>query len=112
MPAPDLPAGGRKAVFVYYRLPLERIPALRRAFVGLASAGPWRGQLMRKIPVQPAGAGDDDHLQTWMEVYWLAEDAPPEPQVLQRTIERCAQAAGIAELIEGERHYEVFEACA
>jgi len=51
-------------------------------------------------------------LQTWMEVYRLPDGAPSENELVQAAIDGWARAAGILELIDGERHYEIFETCA
>ena len=80
----------------------------------------WQPRLMRKL-----GSARDDGsvvreedgqreapLQTWMEVYRLPEGAPSASDVVQAAIDRWARAAGILELIDGERHYEIFETCA
>lgn len=112
MPAPDASADGRRAFFVYYRLRPERVPALLQAFAGLRMTIPCRARLMRKAELVEDQGGDGSCGQTWMEVYWLADDAPTDVQALQQAIECCADAAGIVALIDGERHYEAFETCA
>lgn len=126
-PDPPAPEGGPRVVFVYYRIQPARVPRLQRAFAeSLSKAGPWRAQLMRRVDEVAAGDGaDPGDLQTWMEVYWLAEGPavdlpagdgqsipPAGRQAAHQRIEGLAQAAGIVDLVDGARHYEVFEACA
>ncbi len=105
---PGLQAWGRerRVVFVYYRIQPARVPALLLAFErGMADAGEWKARLMRRID-EEAG------LQTWMEIYSLRDEAPSSNGSLQESIERCARAAGIVDLVDGARHYEIFEPCA
>ena len=114
----------RRAVFVYYKVAASKIARLKEAVAVLVAASvgprttaslPWRIELMRRVPDDPSS-----DLQTWMEIHWLADAAADQgdqgdggaPAVIRQRIEACAAAAGIVELIDGERHYEVFESCA
>ena len=115
MPAEGPAAGiGRRAVFVYYTVAADKAQRLQQAVALLASRpSPWRLELMRRADAGDPAAG----IGTWMEVYTFdgAEHDPGqslEPAALVRLIEAQARQAGILELIDGERHCEVFESCA
>jgi hypothetical protein len=100
----------RRVVFVYYRVRPGHVPALLLAFErGMSRAGGWEARLMRRVD---AALGDDAALQTWMEIYSLCDEAPASNDFLQESIERCARTAGMVDLIDGARHYEIFEPCA
>jgi hypothetical protein len=100
----------RRVVFVYYQVRAARIPALLQAFErGRSLAGGWEARLMRRVD---AALADEATLQTWMEIYSLRDEAPPSNDSLQESIECCARAAGIVDLVDGARHYEIFEPCA
>ena len=100
---------GRWSVFVYYTLAADKAPDLRQAAARLGSVdAPWRLELMRRADVDPQAT----QLQTWMEVYTLEDSAHRDPAELRHLIEVRAQEAGILDLIDGTRHYEVFETCA
>ena len=115
--AADLSPLGRRVVFVYYRILSARVPALLEAFAkSMADVGGWNARLMRKVDglagrgVTADEAGQaEDGVQTWMEVYSLADEVTLDVQPM---IERLAFAAGIVDLVDGERHYEIFEPCA
>ena len=134
MPQPDplRPSRRQRAFFVYYKVEPSRAARLQQAFVGVVStAAPWRAELMRRVEPADASAATGDGLQTWMEIYWLCEDGSdfataPAPSgsaaqaaaqawnsaQLRQTIEERARAAGILDLVHGERHYEAFDSCA
>lgn len=62
-----------------------------------------------------SGAKPQPDLQTWMEIYWLNEGCDLHDWVngpLRQQIEARALAAGVQDLVHGERHYEAFESCA
>ena len=111
----DDPAAGtwRRAIFVYYKLAATRAPRLRQAHAALALRWPaWRPELMRRADAG-AGTGESaDRLQTWMEVYRLDDEKERDPACWRQLIEAHARDAGILDLIDGDRHYEVFESCA
>ena len=144
-PEPVAPLYRRRAFFVYYQVARSQADRLQVAFAAAASTAsaplPWQAELMRRAEPSgpsaaagaPPAAGND--LQTWMEVYWLADgldaaagagrdemgaatrqaQAPVEgwdPSPLRQLIEARAGAAGILDLVHGERHYEAFESCA
>jgi len=102
----------RRVVFVYYRLRPSHVPALLQAFErGMSTAGAWEARLMRRVDADgPPGEGAVP--QTWMEIYSLLGEAPRSNGALREAIERCARAAGIVGLVDGARHYEIFEPCA
>jgi hypothetical protein len=120
-PEPGLGPPGDRVVFVYYRIHPSRAAALRQAFAGVVtSMAKWQPRLMRKV--QSGGDGTaaatgqsgqlKASLQTWMEVYRPPDEVAQAGEAVQSQIDDCARAAGIFGLIEGERHYEIFEPCA
>ena len=120
MSVDDPAAGtGRRAIFVYYKLAATRAPRLRQAHAALALRWPaWRPELMRRADADAetgtgTGTGESaDGLQTWMEVYRLDDEQERDPARWRQLIEARARDAGILDLIDGDRHYEVFESCA
>lgn len=122
MPLPDgTSTPGCRVVFVYYRVQAAHAPALQQAFARVrADIDGWQPQLMRKVPGvrdrESPARGPADRLQqapqTWMEVYWPPPEVSQENDDLQSAIDGCVRRAGLLALIEGERHYEIFEPCA
>ncbi|MGZ5198583.1 MAG: DUF4936 family protein [Telluria sp.] len=86
-------------LYVYCKVPAEhasRLEALVRAMqAGLAAAHSTAPQLKRRPEVR-------DNMQTWMEVYPAVSDSFAE------ALAQAANEAGLAELIAGARHAEVF----
>ena len=122
MPPPDTepPQHGARAVFVYYHVQPRNVAALRLAFAGVVDGlGGWQPRLMRKVEDDRdglAGGGESPgqrqgRLQTWMEIY-RSPAAAQSNEAMRAVIDGCVRRAGILELIEGERHYEIFEPCA
>ena len=115
MPADGRAAGsGRRAIFVYYRLAADRAAGLQEA---VARLGPlpatWHLELMRRAEAAEPDAGlPNAATQTWMEVYRFDDDEARAAVVLQQLIEARARDAGLLDLIDGDRRYEVFESCA
>lgn len=111
MPAEVRPAGifRRRAIFVYYKLAAKRAPRLQQAFAALAlPSTSWHLELMRRVD-----AGESaDGLQTWMEIYRFDGEEQRDPALLRQLIETRTRDTGILALIDGDRHYEVFESCA
>lgn len=97
-----------RELFIYYRVRTEH-----RASLGGAVKG-WHAQLMRRHPALKVRLlhRDQAPLDTWMEIFSTDPQLAPHgiDAVLQATIE--AEAAVLARWIEGERHVEVFVACA
>lgn len=90
------------SLYVYYRVPgrdagLARAAAYRAAAL-IQTAGVTRPRLMRRP--EP----DREGRQTWMEIY------EPWNEAWQAEVDRAVVASGLAALIEGERHPELFEA--
>ncbi len=123
MPPPEsgLPQPGARAVFVYYRVRPSNGAALEKAFADVAvGIGGWQPRLMRKVDEDGHGKNaardspgqGQEHLQTWMEVYRSPAEAPQSNDAIRSLIDGCVRSAGIFELIEGGRHYEIFEPCA
>lgn len=120
-PAPGAHFVSARAVFVYYRVQPTHAAALQQAFAGVvARLGGWQPRLMRKVADDrdhPATVGgsvgrQQERLQTWMEVYRSPTEAPQSNETLRSLIDGCARNAGILALIDGKRHYEIFEPCA
>ena len=119
---------GPRAVFVYYKISRAQVAQLQRAFAQVASTPhSWRAQLMRRAEAAGSSMDPEGDLQTWMEIYWLDEAAIVQSlssegrpgqarawdhEAARQAIEGRARAAGIVDLIDGDRHYEAFESCA
>jgi hypothetical protein len=99
-----------RELFIYYRSRAERAAELaervRALQAGLCRRHP---RLRARLLCRPQSR---DGLQTWMETYSTDPMLHPDgvSAELQQDIE--AQAAELHDCIEGERHTEVFTACA
>ena len=99
-----------RELFIYYRSPRDsaaRVQASVREFQArLIAAHPG---LAARLMCRPVAV---DGVDTWMETYSMDPTHSPRgvEAALEREIER--QAAGLAPLLIGPRHVEVFEACA
>lgn len=88
------------SLFVYYRIPeplaRDAIAAAEKAFALMDGQGLSRPRLMRRPDT------DADGTQTWMEIYdpWRPDWEAP--------VARALQESGLAALIEGGRHEELF----
>jgi hypothetical protein len=132
LPETDLSQNGARTVFVYYRVHPSKAAALQQAFAAVAAGmRDWQPRLMRKVADddREAAAGEpadqrehrnhqeqrnpqDQRLQTFMEVYRPPVEAARSNGAMRALIDGCARSAGLFELIEGERHFEIFEPCA
>jgi hypothetical protein len=117
LPETDLSQNGARTIFVYYRVHPSKAAALQQAFAGVAAGmGEWQPRLMRKVADDDreatTGERADQRLQTWMEVYRPPVEAARSNGAMRALIDGCARSAGLLELIEGERHFEIFEPCA
>jgi Domain of unknown function (DUF4936) len=99
-----------RELFIYYRSRTERsaevAERIREFQAGLCRRHP---HLVARLLRRPETR---DGLQTWMETYSIATMFHPDgvSAELQQDIE--AQASVLRSCIEGERHTEVFTACA
>ena len=99
-----------RELFIYYRSPRDaaaRVMANVRDFQArLIEGHPGLAARLMRRPV------DLDGVDTWMETYSMDPTHSPNgvDPALQFEIER--QAAGLAPLLIGPRHVEVFEPCA
>lgn len=86
-------------LYVYYKVPEQQAgqlePLVRAMQAGLAAAHATAPQLKRR---PETGNG----MQTWMEVY------PAVSEGFAGALEAAARDAGVADLIAGPRHAEVF----
>jgi len=108
-----------RELFIYYRIHPQHAAQARSALASMQSRlctlhpGLSARRLCREDALAAAEpTNEPDALQTWMEIY--AVDPVQQPAgitpELQRSIE--AHAAALRGLIEGDRHTEVFRACA
>jgi hypothetical protein len=108
-----------RELFIYYRVHPQHAAQTRAALASMQSQlcrlhpGLTARRLCRIDAPQAADAStDSDALQTWMEIY--AVDPLHQPggitPELQRSIE--SHAVALRGMIEGDRHTEVFSACA
>jgi hypothetical protein len=93
-------------LYVYYRAKIENA-ALLQARTNYMQAQLARtlgtSAFLKRRPVEKEG------FHTWMEVY------PAIPEGFAERLQSAVQEAGLPELIDGERHIEIFEdrsACA
>jgi hypothetical protein len=97
-----------RELFIYYRVRTEHRASLREA------VAEWHARLVRRHPALKVRLlhRDQAPLDTWMEIFSTDPQLAPHgiDAVLQATIE--AEAAVLARWIEGQRHVEVFFACA
>jgi hypothetical protein len=86
-------------LYVYYKVPAQHAarlePLVRAMQAGLAAAHATAPLLKRR-------PGESDGVQTWMEVYPAVNDS------FAGALARAAADAGVAELLAGPRHAEVF----
>ena len=108
-----------RELFIYYRVQPQHAAQARSVLASMQSqlcrlhAGLTARRLCRDDAPHAADlTTESDALQTWMEIY--AVDPMQQPAgitpELQRSIE--AHAVALRGLIEGDRHTEVFRACA
>lgn len=88
------------SLYVYYRIPRdhvgEALSAARRAAALIQASGAAAPRLMRRPQA------DRDGRQTWMEIYERWDPA------WEGRISRALAESGLAALIAGERHEELF----
>ena len=86
-------------LYIYYRVPSAAATELRQrvqAMQAQLAAGSGVVAALKKRPVEKDG------MQTWMEVY------PAVPDGFENLLEQAVAHAGLAALIDGERHTEHF----
>jgi hypothetical protein len=98
-----------RELFIYYRVDA------RHAAQAMGMVSDWqhrlraaRPQLVGRLLKRPEADAESD--QTWMETYAIAAGAPDFDEAL--LAELSAGPASLAPLIDGDRHIEVFFACA
>jgi len=105
-----------RELFIYYRIHLDHVDAARAAVLAMQLAlMEAHGQIRARVLIRPEA---HDRLQTWMETYSThptqSNDCMQDPSgispELQAEIE--SRAASLAPFIHGQRHVEVFHACA
>ena len=99
-----------RELFVYYRVaPVDATRARAAALAMQALLQAQHPHLRARLLRQP---GEADGPQTWMEAYSTDAQAAPAgvDTDLQESIEAAARV--LAPLISGQRHIEVFIACA
>lgn len=118
--APDTgpPPSARRVVFVYYKVDRSRVEPLKSAFAAAGTA-PFAShvRLLRQADAPETAAAGPNEAQTWMEIYWLPQNAADlaegwDVAAVRRQVEAWAVAAGLVGNIQGQRHYEAFETCA
>ena len=88
------------SLYVYYRIPARSVAearlAVQRAADAIGASAGHRPRMMRRPDSDPEGR------QTWMEVY------DPWNPAWAALVWDAHQESGLASLIEGERHEELF----
>lgn len=120
MPAELRPGGNSgRSVFVYYKVDSDNAASLLQAVARLEMMpAPWRVRLMKRVDAAASDVSASRAApaaviaQTWMEVYTLDIGERREPADWIHLIETRARKAGIVALVDGGRHYEVFDECA
>jgi hypothetical protein len=99
-----------RELFIYYRLQSIHAAAAEALVIG------FQTQLLHQYPALNSrllkrSDSEGDGRQTWMETY--STDPMREPTGVTADIESAiaAHAAGLAPLLDGPRHTEVFTAC-
>jgi hypothetical protein len=92
--------GSMPSLYVYYRIPWRNVIKARAAAACLGTVLEAHGVERPRLMQRPDA--DAEGRQTWMEIYacWDDKWAP--------TIERSLVDCGLAALIEGPRHSELF----
>jgi LmbE family N-acetylglucosaminyl deacetylase len=99
-----------RELFIYYRVHLDHVAAAHAAVLAMQAAlveahSDLRARVLRRPEVQ-------DHLQTWMETYSSDRMRNPHGISADLQAEIESRAAHLAPFIHGQRHVEVFVACA
>jgi hypothetical protein len=86
-------------LYVYYQVPVEHaahLQALVRAMQSSIAAEQCVAGTLKRRPEEQNGR------HTWMEIY------PAIPDGFDKTLERAVEQVGLANLIVGPRHNEIF----
>lgn len=98
-----------RELFIYYRTSPFNAEALREKALDLQARLRTRHTgLEARLLLRPEAK---DGLMTWMETYALSNSPGGVTEALEREIEMVAKLV-LGPLIEGQRHTEVFNACA
>ena len=89
-------------LYVYYRVRVEHAPLLQTRVLAMQTSLAVEYGIGTALKRRP---DEKDGLHTWMEVYLAA------PSGFDAALERAAAQAGLADLIDGQRHTEYFMDC-
>lgn len=89
-------------LYIYYRVRCEHAPLLQARVLSMQSSLSAECGIVTALKRRPE---EKDGRHTWMEVYLAA------PPGFDATLERAVAQAGLADLIEGQRHIEFFMDC-
>jgi hypothetical protein len=89
-------------LYVYYRVRCEHAPLLQARVRAMQSSLSAEYGIVTALKRRPE---EKDGRHTWMEVYLAA------PQEFDALLERAVGQAGLADVIDGQRHTEFFMDC-
>jgi hypothetical protein len=89
-------------LYIYYRVRCEHAQLLQSKAVAMQRSIAEEYGVVTELKRRPE---EKDGEHTWMEVYSAV------PQGFEATIERAVTQAGLAAVIEGQRHTEYFLDC-
>lgn len=86
-------------LYIYYRVPVNNAEALRDRVLGMQGSIVQEYGIVCELKRRPE---EKDGGQTWMEIYHAV------PAGFEATLGRAIAHAGLAALIDGPRHTEIF----
>lgn len=89
-------------LYIYYRVGVERETVFREKAAGMQQSLVRRCGIVAELKRRP---DPKDGLHTWMEVYYAV------PANFHAALADALKDAGLAELIDGDRHTESFLDC-
>jgi hypothetical protein len=89
----------QRDLYIYYRVPVAHAAELQKRAAAMQRCLSGDYGIVARLKRRP---GEKDGCQTWMEIY---EAVPPD---FEEMLDRALVREGLAGLIDGQRHTEIF----